>query len=75
MQRYEKSEIRKGMRMELDAHGVGPVFPHSTPPRGPVRYGDDIPPAPDFKSITNRLEQARKRLELIARDVRNARRH
>lgn len=59
------------MRMELDASGVGPIFLHRATPRGPVRYGD---PAPDFKAISEKLDAAKKRLEVIAREVRNARR-
>ena len=59
---YQKSEIRKGMYLELDC-----------PIRARIpRYGD----APDqpFAEISDRLDAAKKRLEQIAKDFRNARR-
>ena len=60
------------MRMELDASGVGPIFLHRATPRGPANRSRR--PAPDFKAISEKLDAAKKRLEVIAREVRNARR-
>jgi len=80
MPRYEKSEIQKGAFITLDATGVGPVFPKYTPahvhraapPRPPVRYGDALDP-PDFSAISERLDEARARLEKLRSDLRATR--
>lgn len=82
---YEKSEIRKGMYMELDAPWGTPVQkvrrtappvepPTRPPPPQPIRYGAPLPNPPDFKAVSARLDAARAHLEKITKDFRNARR-
>jgi hypothetical protein len=70
----DKSEIRKGMHMTMDAVGVGPVFPHrAAPPRTP-RYGDPLDAAPDFAQRSRELEAAKLRLKKLVKDYHHARR-
>lgn len=66
---YEKSEIRRGMYMELDA--PTPAYVKRSQPRAP-RYGD--PPAPpDFSAVSANLDQVRQRIEKLRDDFRAAR--
>ena len=54
--RYEKSEIRIGMTMELDGPPVH-VRKSQPPPPPPVRYGDAPSGPPDFSEISARLDE------------------
>jgi len=67
--RLEKSEIRKGMYIELDC----PIRTYIRKDAAP-RYGE-APSPPDFRTISAELDAARRKLETIVSTVRkNARR-
>ena len=57
---YEKSEIRRGMYLELDC---------------PIRTRIPREPDPQpFAEISDRLDSARARLDQLVKDIRSARR-
>ena len=50
--------------------GVGPAYIKMSPPRAPVRHGDE---PPDFSEISQRLDETRQRLEKLRADLRAVR--
>ena len=71
--RYEKSDIKRGMYLELDCPIRTRVLRE---PPAPVRYGEpsDDPPSTDFKSISAKLDQATQKLHDIIKAYKNPRR-
>lgn len=67
---YDRDDIRPGLLMTLDCSGVGPAYIKMSPPRPPVRYGDE---PPDFSEISQRLDETRQRLEKLRADLRAVR--
>ena len=74
MPKIDKSAIKVGMFI---TGGLQPVYIADDPP-APVVYGTGVQrrprPAPNFNEITERLAEARKRLDEIAAAVREAKR-
>jgi hypothetical protein len=67
MPRLEKSQIVKGAFITLDCSTATPVMIKRS---GPPQYGSP----PSFKNISYQLDAARKRLDELAKAVRDAKR-
>ena len=71
MPKHDRSSITKGMFMTRDGPGPAAIKYNAPPPR----YGEPAPFKPTVsREISTRIDEARKRIEELARQVSTAKR-